>query len=220
MGSNGLRVLFRTSSLVIWSLYVMPRSFLRHLISMACILFSVSAVNVQDSQAYRNMDMTRELISLIFKLSAIFLSFQMVLSLASAAVAWAILARMSDLYPSSVMIAPRYLNRLTQSNFSPLTLMSVLKPLVLLVIRLVFSALFCMPKAVEVLSRRSTKSASSSSLPARPSMSSAKHKFVIWSFSASVIILSKKMLKRVGESTQPCLTPTVVLNQSPMLLLR
>ena len=64
---------------------------------MACILFSVSAVNVQDSQAYRNMDMTRERISLIFELSAIFLSFQMVLSLASAAVAWAILARISGL---------------------------------------------------------------------------------------------------------------------------
>ena len=91
------RVLFRNFSLGMWSLYVMPRSFLRHLISKACILFSVSAVNVQDSQAYRNMDMTRERISLIFELSAIFLSFQMVLSLASAAVAWAILARMSRL---------------------------------------------------------------------------------------------------------------------------
>ena len=43
--------------------------------------------------------------------------------------------------------------------------MSVLKPLVLLVISLVFSALICMPKAVEVLSMRSTKLASSSSLP-------------------------------------------------------
>ena len=109
--------------------------------------------------------MTRERISLIFELSAIFLTFQMVLSLASAAVAWAILARISGLDPSSAMIAPRYLNRLTQSSFLPLTLMSVLKPLVLLVISLVFSALICMPKAVEVLSRRSTKSASSSSLP-------------------------------------------------------
>ena len=184
---------------------------------MACILLSVSAVSVQDSQAYMNVDMIREHISLIFELSAIFLSFQMVLSLASAAVAWAILARISGLDPSSAMIAPRYLNLLTQSSFLPLTLMSVLKPLVLLVINLVFSALICMLKAVEVLSRRSTKSASSSSLPARPSMSSAKRKFVIflppmltvssWSFSASVIILSKKMLKRVGESTQPCPTP-------------
>ena len=83
---------------------------------MACILLSVSAVSVQDSQAYRNIDMTRERISLIFELSAIILSFQMVLSLASAAVAWAILARISGLDPSSAMIAPRYLNLLTQSN--------------------------------------------------------------------------------------------------------
>ena len=96
---------------------------------MACILLSVSAVSVKDSQAYRNMNMARERISLIFELSAIFLSFQMVLSLASAAVAWAILARISGLDPSSAMIAPRYLNR--QSSVSPLTLMSVLMPLVL-----------------------------------------------------------------------------------------
>ena len=203
-GPMACHVLFRTSSLEMWSLYVMPRSFLRYLISMACILLSVSAVSVQDSQAYRNMDMTRERISLIFELSAIFLSFQMVLSFASAAVVWAILARISGLDPSSAMIAPRYLNLLTQSSFLPLTLMLVMKPLVLLVISLVFSALICMPKAVKVLSRRYTKSASSFSVPARPSMSSAKRKFVIflppmltvpsWSFSASVIILSKKML--------------------------
>ena len=112
---------------------------------MSCILLSVSAVSFQDSQAYRNMDMSREHISLIIELSAIFLSFQMVLSLASAAVDWAILARSSGLDPSLAMIAPRYMNLLTKSSFSPLTLMSVLKPLVLLVISLVFSALICMP---------------------------------------------------------------------------
>ena len=91
VGSNGLPS--SVSHLFVGDvvLYVMPRSFLRHLISMACILLSVSAVSVQDSQAYRYMDMIRERISLIFELSAIFLSFQMVLSLASAAVAWAIL---------------------------------------------------------------------------------------------------------------------------------
>ena len=93
---------------------------------MACTLLSVSAVSVQDSQAYRNRDMTRERISLIFELSAIFLSFQMVLSFASAPVAYAILAIISGLNSSSAMIAPRYLNLLTQSSFSPLTLMLVL----------------------------------------------------------------------------------------------
>ena len=34
------------------------------------------------------------------------------------------------------------------------------------------------------------------------------------------MILSRRILKRVGESKQPCLTPTEVLNQSPMLLLK
>ena len=34
------------------------------------------------------------------------------------------------------------------------------------------------------------------------------------------MILSRKMLKRVGESRHPCRTPAVVRNQSPMLLLR
>ena len=34
------------------------------------------------------------------------------------------------------------------------------------------------------------------------------------------MILSRNMLKRVGESRQTCWTPTVVRNQSPMLLLK
>ena len=58
-------------------------------------------------------------------------------------------------------------------------------------------------------------------------MSSAKRKLVmsrppmlilpIWSSSASHMILSRKTLKRVGESRHPCRTPTVVLNHSPVL---
>ena len=36
----------------------------------------------------------------------------------------------------------------------------------------------------------------------------------------SVMILYINMLKRVGESRHPCRTPTVVRNQSPMLLLK
>ena len=34
------------------------------------------------------------------------------------------------------------------------------------------------------------------------------------------MILSRNMLKRVGERRHPCRTPTVVRNQSPMLLLK
>ena len=41
-----------------------------------------------------------------------------------------------------------------------------------------------------------------------------------WSSKASVMILSRNMLKRMGESRHPYLTPTVVRNQSPMLLLK
>ena len=38
-----------------------------------------------------------------------------------------------------------------------------------------------------------------------------------WSSKASHMILSRKMLKSVGESRHPCRTPTVVLNHSPVL---
>ena len=69
--------------------------------------------------------------------------------------------------------------------------------------------------------------ASSSSSPARPSMSSTKRKLVIvqppmltvpsWSSKATVMILSRNVLKRMGESRYPRWTPTVVRNQSHML---
>ena len=41
-----------------------------------------------------------------------------------------------------------------------------------------------------------------------------------WSSKGSVMILSRNMLKRVGESRHLCQTPIVVWNQSPMLLLK
>ena len=72
--------------------------------------------------------------------------------------------------------------------------------------------------------------ASSSSSPAKPSMSSAKRKLVIvlppmltvpsWSSKASVVILSIDILKRLGESRYFCRTPAVVRNQSSVLLLK
>ena len=69
-------ILSLTASLVMWSLYEMPSSFLKDLISMACNFFRVSAVNVQVSQAYNSTVITRERISLIFELREICLSFQ------------------------------------------------------------------------------------------------------------------------------------------------
>ena len=123
---------------------------------------------------YKNMDMTKERNSLIFEQRSMFLSSQMILSFVSAAMVWAILERTSRMDPSSVTMAPKYLKLWTVSSFSPLTLMLLLMPLVLLVINLVFSALICMPYAVEVWSRRSTRLANSTSKPVRPSMSSAE----------------------------------------------
>ena len=80
---------------------------------------------------------------------------------------------------------------------------------------------------VHVLSRLSTWASSSRSSSASASMSSAKRRFVMFlppmltfpscSSRASDMIHSRKMLKRVGDRRHPCLTPTVVLNHSPML---
>ena len=77
-----------------------------------------------------------------------------------------------------------------------------------------------------VVLRRSTRTPASSS-SAFTTMLSAKRKLVIshpsmltlssWSSNASHMILSRKMLKRVGESRHPCQTPTVLLNHSPVL---
>ena len=97
-------------------------------------------MRVHDSQAYRKMDVTRERISRIFELREILLSIQTGFSLVNAAVASAILESISVLEPSSVMTEPRYLKLATVSSFYPFTLISVLMPLVLVVISLVFSA--------------------------------------------------------------------------------
>ena len=90
-----------------------------------------------DSQAQRKMDVTRERVSRILELREILLSIQTGFSLVNAAVACAILESTSGLEPPSVITEPRYLKLVTVSNFCPLTLVSVLMPLVLFVISLV-----------------------------------------------------------------------------------
>ena len=91
----------------------------------------------------------------------------------------AILESTPGLGPSSVITEPRYLKLVTVSNLCLFILISVLRPLVLFVNSLVFSALISMVKAVEALSRRSTNFTSSSSSPTKPPMSSAKRRLVI-----------------------------------------
>ena len=66
---------------------------------MACILLWSSAVRVNDSQAYRKMDVTRERISRILELREILSSIQTGFSLVNAAVAYAILESISGLEP-------------------------------------------------------------------------------------------------------------------------
>ena len=112
---------------------------------MACSLLWSSAVRVNDSQAYRKMDVTRERISRILELRGILLSFQTGFNFIDAAVDCAILESNSGLEPSPVITEPGYLKPVTVSSFCQFTLVSVLMPLVLLVISLVFSALISMP---------------------------------------------------------------------------
>ena len=97
VGFNGLPNPVCTSLLVMWSLYEMPRRRLKLLVSTVCIFLSNSAVNVQVSQEYKNMDMTKERNSLIFELRSMFLSSQMILSFVSTAMVLANLERISGM---------------------------------------------------------------------------------------------------------------------------
>ena len=87
------------------------------------------------------MDVTGERVNRILELREILLSFQTGFNLVNAAVACAILDSISGLKPSSVITEPTHLKLVTVSSFCPFTLTSVLMPLVLFVISLVFSAL-------------------------------------------------------------------------------
>ena len=87
----------------------MPKSLRKHLISVACIFLSNSAVRVHDSQANRKIEMTKECISLILELSAMFLSFHIVLSFVNAPIVWTIRDSISCFDPSSVTTVPNYL---------------------------------------------------------------------------------------------------------------
>ena len=143
-----------------------------------CLLLR-STFHTHKKKKKKNMAMTRGCISLILELMAMFLSFQMTINLVTAAVVWAVLESTSGSDPSSDTIAPKHSKLRTVSSFLLSMVMSVLMPLVLFVISWVFSALICMPYAVEVSSRWFTNWTSSCSCPSRPSMSSAKRKFVI-----------------------------------------
>ena len=79
-------------------------------------------------------DVKKEHISQILELREILLLFQTGFNLVNADVVCAILESVLGLEPSSVITEPRYLKLVTVSSFCPFTLISVLKPLVLVMI--------------------------------------------------------------------------------------
>ena len=173
--------------------------------------------------------MTRERISFTFDQTDMLSSLKMGFSFVRVAEACAILERTSGLESSSETTAPRLLKLDTVPNFCPYTFVFLLDALALFVISLVFSALVSILYLVQVLSRLSTWASSSfsSSAITLAYIQSANRILVIFlppmltfppcSSKASEMIRSRKMLKRVGDSRHPCLTPTVVLNHYPVL---
>ena len=89
--------------------------------------------------------MTRKHISRILELKEILLLFQTDFNLVNAAVVNTIPESISGLDPSSDTTEPRDLKLVTVSSFCPFTLISLLMPLVLFVINLVFPALISTP---------------------------------------------------------------------------
>ena len=96
-------------------------------------------------KSIQKMDVIGKRVSCILELREILMSFQTGFSLVNAAVICAFLESISGLEPSSVITEPRYLKHVTVSSFCPFTLISVLMPLMLFVISLVFPALISMP---------------------------------------------------------------------------
>ena len=131
-----------------------------------CVLFSNSAVAVHDSQAYRNMEMTKKRISIIFDPRDILLS------------KWAVQSLRESL------VSSHHLKQLLQDTLSLLQIpASARLPLCLSGCHwhcLVFLALIYILYLVQVLSRLSTRASTSCSSSARASMSSTNRKLVIF----------------------------------------
>ena len=86
-----------------------------------------------------------------------FLSFHKGFSFASVVAVCAALAKTSVFDPSSLSMAPRYLNWFTVSSSCSLTVIFLVISVALFVINFVFPALISMPNLNDVLSRRCTR---------------------------------------------------------------
>ena len=138
----------------------------KHLSSVTCNFSRMSAVNVRVSLAYNSTEITRERITLSFELREICLSFQMVLSLSLV-----LLLNMSMQFWTVLQAWNLDLWRLRTDTWRcqsrPIFAVDPNVTAVAICVfghQLVFSVLISMPKAAEVLSRRSTREASSTSL--------------------------------------------------------
>ena len=85
-------------------------------------------MRVNDSQAYRKVDVTRERTSHTLELRELLLSFQTGFNLVNAAVVCAIPESISGFAPSLVITESKYLKLVTVSSFYPFILISVLMP--------------------------------------------------------------------------------------------
>ena len=144
---------------------------------MVCILLWNSAVRVHDSQACRKMDVTRERISRILELKEILSSIQTGFSPVNAAVVYAILESISGLEPSSVISEPRHMKLVIVSSFCQFDPCVDATGVVCHHFGLLgtdLHAVYC-GDFVETLNYF----VSSSSFPAKPSMSPTKRELVI-----------------------------------------
>ena len=149
-------IFLQASSKVIWSLHEMFNNSRLHLISKTCVLFSNSAVKVHDSQAYRNIDKTRERISFIFDPRDMLLFLHIGPHFVRAGVACAVLERTSVLS----LHLKTCLKGTEACHCSKLLSFILALPLVVVGAvyhYFVFSALISILYLVQVLSRRSSR---------------------------------------------------------------
>ena len=158
-------------------------------------------------------------INLTLEASEMFLSLHMIFIQERAAVVWAILERISGFDPSLEMIAPRYLKFSTSSSLWPFILISLWKPFGLFVITFVFlgRSPFCtlwwlyrggLPGRQLLLPLQYLWQGHLQSRPPMLTLPSC-------SSNASHMILSRKILKRVGESRHPCLLQNSYCSSEP-----
>ena len=153
------------------------------------------------------------------------LSFQTGFSLVSTDVVCAVLENISGLEPSSVISEPRYFKLVTVSSFCPFALISVLMPLVLL-LSAWSSRHWSLCRRPWRLYRNVQLSLPVLLLPNLRCYQQSRDRWLFCFIADSDILtflsVCHNLLQKYvgeGESRHPRRTPTVVRNQSPMLLL-